>query len=130
MEELMSSPTYRYGIAIFGANYAQPDHATPEHFWMAQSLSDVRRILGNAADNCPWRYDEDGAGKRLLDTPVYGDPGDGAYIYRVDRSHPDFAEVLDLDGDRARHAFAWLDLDELVGMAEFGPRGGITIVRN
>ena len=143
----MSSPTYRYGIAIFGASYAQSDHGTPEHFWMAETLSDVRRILGNAADNYSWRYDEDGAGGRLLgtpcygydedgaggrllDTPGYGYPGDGAYIYRVNREDPDFSEVLDEPGDRARHAWGYLLTDYPSHRAEFGPRGGITIVRN
>ncbi len=122
----MSDTTYRYGIIIAGSNYAPGDVTVPSHVWMAETLGDVRRILRNARANCPWRYDLDGDGKRILETPPYGHEGHGALIYRVKRDDPQFAEVLDLPGDRARHAFAWLD-PEPIAQATFGPRGGLSI---
>lgn len=124
------APTYRYAVGIFGANYVQPDQMEPAHWFMAQTLADAQRIIANAADNYIWRYDENGKGEnRLPDTPGYGEPGDGAYIYRVNREHPDFSEVLDEPGDRARHAFGFVDFDYPAYVATFGPRGGLKIER-
>lgn len=124
------APTYHYAVGIFGANYAQPDQMEPRHWMMAQTLNDVRRIIANAADNYVWRYDENGNGENhLFGTPGYGEPGDGAYIYRVDREHPDFSEVLDEPSDRARHAFEYVDFDYPAYFATFGPRGGLKIER-
>lgn len=124
------APTYRYVVGIYGANYVRPEQHEPSHWIMAETLADVRRILKNAAMNYVWRYDENGAGAHNLpDTPLYGEPGDGAYIYRVDRENPDFSEVLDEPGDRARHAFGYVDFDYPAYTATFGPRGGLTIER-
>lgn len=118
------STTYRYGVAIFGASYALPDREEPSHFVMAETLSDVVRILRNARENYPWRYDLDGNGQPIKSTPAYGYEGDGADVYRVERDNPQFAEVLDEPGDRARHAWSWM-LDEPTYRYTFGPRGGI-----
>lgn len=129
------SPTYRYAVGIFGifgGSYVQPDQATRADWVMAETLKDVERILLNFKDNYPYRYDVNGAGDFLgnnSDTPGYGDPGDGAYIYRVNRDHPDFSEVLDEPGDRARHAFGYVDFDYPAYFATFGPRGGLKIER-
>src|SRR5690606_10064675 len=114
---------------IHGANYAQPEQTEPKHWIMAQTLADARRILANAKVNYSWRYDENGAGQRPESTPLYGEPGDGAVIYRVGREHPDFSEVLDEPGDRARHAFGFVDWDAPAYVATFGPRRGLTIER-
>ena len=113
--------TYRYGVTIFGANYAIGFVDEPEHVFLAETLADVRERLWFAARGNP--RSENGNGESTLNTPVYGDKGDGAYVYRVRRDHWDFAEVLDEPGDRARHAFAWLD-DEPAYIAEFGPVWG------
>ena len=123
------APTYRYAIGIYGGNYAQPDPMEPEHWAMAESLSEVRQILLRMQGNYARSITETGAGTHTLYTPLYGDPGDGAYIYRVNRDHPDFSEVLDEPGDRARHAFGYVDFDYLAYVATFGPRGGLKIVR-
>lgn len=123
------APTYRYVVGIFGANYSRPESFEPSHWYMAQTLNDVRHVLYMRAGN--WRIDEHemADGTIPLDTPNYGEPGDGAYIYRVNREHPDFSEVLDEPGDRARHAFGFVDFDIPAYMASFGPRGGIRIER-
>lgn len=123
------APTYRYAVGIYGANYAQPVPMEPAHWFMAQTLDDVRHILYMCSGN--WRLSEHeaGDGSTPLDTPNYGEPGDGAMIYRVNREHPDFSEVLDEPGDRARHAFGFVDFDYPAYVAEFGPRGGLRIER-
>lgn len=113
--------TYRYGIVIFGANYAPGYVDEPSHVIMAESIEDARNRLWLAARGYP--RGETGAGRRTADTPVYGDEGDGAYLYRVRRDHPGFSEVLDEPGDRARHAFEWLD-EVPAYRLEFGPRWG------
>ena len=113
--------TYRYGIVIFGANYAPGYVDEPSHVIMAESIEDARDRLWLAARGNPRA--ETGAGQRTADTPVYGDGGDGAYLYRVRRDHPGFSEVLDEPGDRARHAFEWLD-EVPAYLLEFGPRWG------
>lgn len=123
------APTYRYAVGIHGANYARPDQQEPAHWMMAQTVEDARHVLYMRGGN--WRIDEHetGDGSRPLDTPNYGEPGDGAMIYRVNREHPDFSEVLDEPGDRARHAFGFVDFDYPAYIATFGPRGGLTIDR-
>ena len=117
--------TYRYGIILNGSSYAPGDITEPSHVIMAETLSDVKRILRNASQNYAWRYDLLGTGERMLNTPAYGDEGDGADVYLVNRSDPGFAEVLDEPGDRARHAFAWL-CQEPTYRYTFGPRGDLT----
>ena len=121
------APTYRYAVGIYGANYASADPMEPAHWVMAESLNHAEKILYEAKDNWRSRSDETGAGGRLYDTPVYGDPGDGAYIYRVSRDHPDFSEVLDEPGDRARYAFGFVNFDYPAYIAMFGARGGLRI---
>lgn len=116
------NPTYRYGIVIHGLSYAPGDVTNPSHVIMAETLEDARRRLWFAARGNPRGIT--GEGTDTLDTPVFGDPGDGAYLYRVKRSDPGFSEVLDLEGDRARHAFAWLDADYPAYLLEFGPVWG------
>lgn len=113
--------TYRYGIVLHGVNYAPGDVNEPSHVIMAESIEDARDRLWLAARGNP--RGETGAGQRTADTPVYGDEGDGAYLYRVRRDDPGFSEVLDEPGDRARHAFAWLD-ESPAYLLEFGPRWG------
>ena len=121
------APTYRYAVGIHGANYAQPDQMEPAHWAMAESVEQARNILRQAQSGVA--YAEDGNGERTMSTPGYGEPGDGAYIYRVNREHPDFSEVLDEPGDRARHAFEYVDFDYPAYFATFGPRGGLKIER-
>ena len=121
------TPTYRYAVGIVGANYAQPDQMEPRDWIMVQSHADARRVILNAAMNQNWRGDESGAGEHILDTPGYGNPGDYALIYRVNREHPDFSEVLDEPGDRARHAFGYVDFEYPARILSFGPRGGLRI---
>lgn len=121
------TPTYRYAIGIFGANYAQAGQTEPEHWAMAESIEQARNILDHMRAGVS--YAETGAGERTLDTPGYGYEGDGAYVYRVDRDHPDFSEVLDEPGDRARHAFGYVDFDYPAYLIEFGPRGGVQVTR-
>lgn len=123
------APTYRYAVGITGANYAQPDQMEPTHWFMAQTLNDVRHMLEQHADNYRTSDYEYGDGRPCLSTPNYGEPGDGAYIYRVNREHPDFSEVLDEPGDRARHAFGYVDFDYPAYIATFGTRGGLRIER-
>lgn len=113
--------TYRYGVVLSGVSYAPGYVTNPEHVFMAETLQDVKTALWLAARGNPRR--EDGNGRPTLDTPVYGDQGDGAYVYRVKRNDPGFSEVLDEPGDRARHAFSWLD-SEPAYLAEFGPVWG------
>ena len=113
--------TYRYGIVTFGVNYAPGDVNEPDHVIMAESIQDARERLWLAARGNP--RGETGAGQRTADTPVYGNEGDGAYLYRVRRDDPGFSEVLDEPGNRARHAFEWLD-KEPACLLEFGPRWG------
>lgn len=116
---------FRYGLIIFGANYVNSTPDNPQNVVMIESLADAERFLRNAARNYVWRGDTNGAGEiNLPDIPYYGDRGDGAYLYRVRRDDPDFAEVLDEPGDRARNAWKYLDYDPC-GRFEFGPRGGI-----
>lgn len=121
------APTYRYAVGIFGGNYAQPDQMEPTHWAMAESIEQAQNILNHMSTGVS--YAETGAGERTLATPGYGEPGDGAYIYRVNRDHPDFSEVLDEPGDRARHAFGYVDFEYPAYMATFGTRGGIRIER-
>ena len=124
------APTYRYAVGIYGANYAQPDQMEPEHWYMAESVDNAREILQYAAENnLQIQGFDTGAGDDPLDTPCYGEPGDGAYIYRVNREHPDFSEVLNEPGDRARHAFGYVDFDYPAYVATFGTRGGLRIER-
>ena len=124
------APTYRYAVGITGANYAQPDQMEPAHWIMGDTLKEVRLYLYLAARvGSSELFHENGAGKAALDTPNYGEPGDGAYIYRVNREHPDFSEVLDEPGDRARHAFGYVDFDYPAYVATFGTRGGLRIER-
>ena len=123
------APTYRYAVGIYGGNYAWPNIAAPTNWFMAETLEDVRVMLWQLANNyrtSDWEY---GDGSMALDTPNYGEPGDGAYIYRVNREHPDFSEVLDEPGDRARHAFGYVDFDYPAYIATFGARGGLRIER-
>ena len=47
----------------------------------------------------------------------------------MNRDHPDFSEVLDEPGDRARHAFGYVDFDYPAYVATFGARGGLRIER-
>src|SRR5690606_22351186 len=117
------APTYRYAVGIYGANYAQPDQTEPTHWIMCQALDDVRDYLGHAAMGygTASHFFENGAGESALNTPAYGKPGDGAYVYRVNREHPDFSEVLDEPGDRARHAFGYVDFNKPAYVATFGP---------
>lgn len=123
------APIYRYAVGIHGANYAQPDQMEPAHWYMAQTLGDVRILLAEMQTGGTGTDYETGEGGWQLFTPDYGEPGDGAVIYRVNREHPDFSEVLDEPGDRARHAFGFVDFDYPAYVAEFGPRGGIRIER-
>lgn len=125
------APIYRYAVGIFGANYAQPDQDEPGHWMMAQTLNDARDYLGHASlgRGSAGAFFENGNGEPALNTPVYGREGDGAYIYRVNREHLDFSEVLDEPGDRARHAFGYIDLDYPAYVATFGPRRGLQIRR-
>ena len=123
------APTYRYGVAIFGASYSSPDITEPSHVVMAENLNDARNLLDEMRANYISPRYRTGNGTRVLDTPGYGEPGDGAYLYRVRRDDPEFAEVIDLDGDRARHAWNWLDTETPAYVAEFGPRGGLTLTR-
>ena len=123
------APTYRYAVGIYGTNYAQPDQMEPAHWAMAETISEVRQTLIRMQGNYARSITETGAGTHVLDTPGYGEPGDGAYIYRVNREHPDFSEVLDEPGDRARHAFEYVDFDYPAYFATFGPRGGLKIER-
>ena len=96
------APTYRYAVGIYGASYAQPDQVEPEHWVMGNTLRNVEIYLYLAAHaGASGLFHENGAGSESLDTPNYGEPGDGAVIYRVNREHPDFSEVLDEPGDRA-----------------------------
>ena len=124
------APTYRYGVAIFGASY-DPffDITEPAHFVMVENLNDARNLLDEMRANYVSPRYRAGDGKRVLDTPGYGEPGDGAYVYRVRRDDPEFAEVLDIGGDRARHAWNWLDTETPAYVVEFGPRGGLTLTR-
>ena len=103
------APTYRYAVGIFGGSYSQPDQMEPAHWFMAQTLDDVRELILSVKFDHIGTDWETGDGGWKLSTPLYGDPGDGAYIYRVNRDHPDFSEVLDEPGDRARHAFGFID---------------------
>ena len=123
------APTYRYAVGIHGANYARPDQSEPTHWAMCETAAEARQALIRMRGNYARSITENGAGTHTLDTPNYGKPGDGAVIYRVDRDHPDFSEVLDEPGDRARHAFGFVDWNALAYVATFGPRGGITIER-
>lgn len=116
------NPTYRYGVVIFGNSYGPGYVSEPSHVIMAESIEDARTRLWLAARGNPRA--EYGDGTPTLDTPTFGDSGDGAYLYRVNRSDPGFAEVLDLEGDRARHAFAWLDSENPAYILEFGPVWG------
>lgn len=126
------APTYRYAVGIVGANYVTPDQMEPQSWVMTETLEDVRHALQVMRDN--WAYStadvfELGDGGTLLETPIYGYPGDGAFIYRVNREHPDFAEVVDAPGDRARHAFSYVDFESPAYLAEFGKRGGIILTK-
>lgn len=123
------APTYRYAVGITGASYAQPDQMEPEHWYMAESVDNAREILQYAKSSIAQYEYETGNGDRAGETPNYGEPGDGAYIYRVNREHPDFSEVLDEPGDRARHAFGYVDFDYPAYVATFGTRGGLRIER-
>lgn len=121
--------TYRYGLVLSGANYG-PGYATdPEHVIMAETLSDARDILLSAAENYHQTTTLMGTGFHIKGTPGYGSHGDGADIYRVNREDPDFSEVLDEPGDRARHAWGYLLTDYPSHRAKFGPLGGLTITR-
>ena len=123
------APTYRYAVGIYGASYAQPDQMEPNHWFMCQSLADVKECLLYAKAAIAHFEYETGNGDMAGTTPHYGEPGDGAYIYRVTREHPDFSEVLDEPGDRARHAFGYVDFDYPAYIATFGARGGLRIER-
>lgn len=121
------APTYRYAVGIYGANYVQPDQMEPHDWAMCETLNEVRQTLIRMKGNYARSVTESGAGTYVLSTPHYGWPGDGAAIYRVNREHPDFSEVLDEPGDRARHAFGFVDFDYPAYIATFGPRGGLRI---
>ena len=130
------APTYRYGVAIFGASYSSPNIteldfaiSQPAHFVMVENLSDARNLLDEMRANCISPRYRTGNGKWVFDTSGYGEPGDGAYLYRVRRDDPEFSEVIDIDGDRARHAWHWMDTRAPAYVAEFGPRGGRTLTR-
>lgn len=120
---------YRYAVVTHGINYAPGDVTTAADCIMVDSLADARELLRDMASNRgPWQYWETGDGALLLETPCYGEPGDGATIYRL----PDRSPVIDIPGDRARHAWAHLTnlgrtRPEPSHYVEFGPRGGITI---
>lgn len=114
--------TYRYGVIIFGASYGPGDPAEPLHVVMAETLSDVERILRNAQAGTPWRYDLMGDGSPMLHTPLYGNEGDGADVYRVNTydnwgylSQP-MAAVL---------AFNHMSMGSPAYRFTFGPRGGL-----
>lgn len=121
------APTYRYGVAIFGASYSPHDITEPSDVVMVENLSDARNLLHEMRSNYISPRYRTGDGTRALDTPNYGEHGDGAYLYRVRRDDPDFSEVIDIGEDRARHAWFWLDTETPAYVAEFGPRGGLTI---
>ena len=126
------APTYRYAVGIYGANYAQPNPMEPNHWVMVETLDDIREYLRIARrERASWasHFVEMGDGSAPLDTVAYGYRNDGAYIYRVNRDHPDFSEVLDEPGDRARHAFGYVDFDYPAYIATFGARGGLRIER-
>ena len=112
-------PGYRYGIIIGGANYSPGFLTNPEHVIMAETLLEVADILKSAASGNPRALD--GTGKPALETPLYGEPGDHAHVYRVS---PDMSPVIDEPGDRARHAFYHLNPDPAY-VFTFGPRGGL-----
>jgi hypothetical protein len=118
----MTLTTYRYGLVLFGANYAPGYTSEPGHVIMVETLDEARDRLWFAARGNPRTVT--GSGTHTLDTPAYGDCGDGAWVYRVKRNDPQFGEVLDLDGDRARHAYEWMERDEPSYMLEFGPVWG------
>lgn len=117
------TPTFRYGVIISGANYAHGIPTEPADVIMCQTQADVEELLWCASHNVPGGY-ETGNGRKLAATPNYGEPGDIADVYRVNRNHPDFSEVLDEPGDRARHAFGYL-IPEPAYRLTFGPRGGL-----
>ena len=123
------APTYRYAVGIYGASYAQPDQMEPAHWAMAETVAEARQTLIRMKGNYARSITESGAGTYTIETPNYGEPGDGAIIYRVNREHPDFSEVLDEPGDRARHAFGYVDFDYPAYVATFGTRGGLRIER-
>ena len=121
----INRPTYRYGVTIVGANYAGYGRETPSHFIMAETLKDVKRIIKNFAYGVTWRYEENGAGHHSLpETPNYGEPGDYADVFIVDRNPETFSEVLDEPGDRARHAWFHMHKEPSYRFI-FGPRGGL-----
>lgn len=99
------TPTYRYGVI------------------MAETLAEVKDILYSSTSGNP--NAETGAGTRTYDMPCYGESGDYADVYIVRRDDPDFSEVLDEPGDRARHAHGWL-AQEPTYRFTFGPRGGLS----
>lgn len=122
----LRTPTYRYGIVVSGANYAPGDVNEPQHVIMVHTLDAAAAMLEHVRDfgtNVYWA--EMGNGAPMPDMPNYGEPGDGALVYRVQRDHPDFSEVLDMPGDRARHAYLYL-AEEPSYRFTFGPRRGLT----
>ena len=126
------APTYRYAVGIYGANYAQPDQTEPTNWIMCQTLDEAREYLRIAQrGRASWaaHFVETGDGGAPLDTPNYGEPGDGALIYGAGPRVAGWSGVLDEPGDRARHAFGYTDFNHPVYVASFGPRGGLTIER-
>lgn len=124
----MYNPIFRYAVGVFGANLAQPDPKSPNHWIMCESYKDVEetlRLLGDPL--APRIHERAGDGGSVYRIPLFGKPDDGAYVYRVNRSHPDFSEVLDEPGDRARHAFGFVDWNAPVRVYRFGPRGGLSV---
>lgn len=127
------APTFRYAVGIHGANYASADHGTPGDWYMTETIDAARELIRYLARDMPHlaeAYGEPADGTvDIFNTPLYGEPGDGAMIYFVNREHPDFSEVLDEPGDRARHAFGFIEFDYPAYVATFGKRGGLTIER-
>ena len=115
---------FKYVFGFTGANYAMPQQDSPTDWILATSRQDIieklRDIKNNTAHRRPDILTADGT--RIAETPLYGEPGDHAYIYAIPKS-----KKLKL----ASVAGLWprVDFENLVGIAEFGPRGGIKIER-
>ena len=123
-------PTYRYGVVIGGGNYVNLpfEEIEPESVYMVETIEHAKQTVRNAAQFSKPYGAETGAGNSGFHTPLYGDEGDYAFIYPVQRDHPDFSEVLDEPGDRARHAFGFLSKDPS-HLFIFGPKGGLKVER-
>ena len=128
----MARTNNSYAVGIHGANYSHPDQETPGHWVLCDTLDDVRSLLWYLSENMPAPAAVYGTRmdlEPLDDTPGYGDPGDGAIIYRVTSANIQ-RETFKRAHERGV-LIDWyaIDFDYPAYAATFGPRGGIKLER-